>query len=143
MIDRGRGVAVCNNGYYMYTADEGRSWTTYRLGNNNLERVIVAHDGSLIVVADKRQIYRSTRITSYNVCYTKLLRSFVIVRSRMMVSVFVFLSGRALEKSRNGTGRILDDAEASAGTEVANRRQDFSPVFHAGRCAGLEVFDLV
>ncbi len=60
MIDRGRGVAVCNNGYYMYTADEGRSWTTYRLGNNNLERVIVAHDGSLIVVADKRQIYRST-----------------------------------------------------------------------------------
>ena len=23
---------------------------------------------------DKRRIYRSTRITSYNVCYTKLLR---------------------------------------------------------------------
>ncbi|MBE0645994.1 MAG: hypothetical protein IH600_18070 [Bacteroidetes bacterium] len=60
MMDRARGVAVCNNGFYMYTADAGRSWTTYRLGRNNLERIIEARDGSLIVIADKRQVYRST-----------------------------------------------------------------------------------
>jgi photosystem II stability/assembly factor-like uncharacterized protein len=60
MLDRTRGVAVCNNGFYLYTADGGRSWTTYRLGNANLERLIRAEDGSLILAADRRRIYRST-----------------------------------------------------------------------------------
>ncbi|MBR9977011.1 MAG: T9SS type A sorting domain-containing protein [Bacteroidetes bacterium] len=60
MLDHTRGVAVCNNGFYLYTADGGRSWTTYRLGNANLERIILAADGNLIVAADKRRIYRST-----------------------------------------------------------------------------------
>jgi photosystem II stability/assembly factor-like uncharacterized protein len=60
MIDAGRGVAVCNNGYYMYTGDGGRGWTTYRLGRRNLECIAIARDGSLIVVADRQRIYRST-----------------------------------------------------------------------------------
>jgi photosystem II stability/assembly factor-like uncharacterized protein len=71
MVDLTRGVAVCNNGYYMYTADAGRSWETYRLGHNNLERVTVASDGSLLLVADKRKIYRSTDMAySWHPVYT-------------------------------------------------------------------------
>ncbi|MFZ1730955.1 MAG: hypothetical protein WBQ23_08855 [Bacteroidota bacterium] len=60
MVDAVHGVAVCNNGFYMYTADAGHSWATYRLGHSNLERITVAQDGSLILVSDKRRIYRST-----------------------------------------------------------------------------------
>ncbi|MDX9757720.1 MAG: YCF48-related protein [Bacteroidota bacterium] len=60
MVDAARGVAVCNNGYYLYTADGGRSWTTYRLGHANLERIIEARDGSLVLLTDRQRIYRST-----------------------------------------------------------------------------------
>lgn len=60
MVDAWRGVAVCNNGYYMYTGDGGRSWVTYRLGNTNHERILLARDGSLILLSDRQRIYRST-----------------------------------------------------------------------------------
>ncbi len=59
MVDRAHGVAVCNNGFYMYTADGGFTWVTYRLGNDNLERIIEARDGSLIAVSGNGRIYRS------------------------------------------------------------------------------------
>jgi photosystem II stability/assembly factor-like uncharacterized protein len=62
MVDPARGVAVCNNGFYMYTADGGFTWTTYRLGNDNLERIIEAKDGSLITVTGNGRVYRSTNM---------------------------------------------------------------------------------
>lgn len=71
MVDAGRGVAVCNNGYYLYTADGGRSWTTYRLGHANLERIIKARDGSLVLLTDRQRIYRSTDMAySWEVVHT-------------------------------------------------------------------------
>ncbi len=71
MVDRAHGVAVCNNGYYMYTADAGNSWVTYRLGHLNHERIIAASDGSLIIVSDKRRIFRSTDMAySWQEVYT-------------------------------------------------------------------------
>ncbi|PLX33176.1 MAG: hypothetical protein C0600_00925 [Ignavibacteria bacterium] len=60
MFDASSGVAACNNGYYLYTANAGRHWSTRRLGILNIERVLVAGDGSLIAVTDHRRIYRST-----------------------------------------------------------------------------------
>ncbi|MCB2203252.1 T9SS type A sorting domain-containing protein [bacterium] len=60
MLDDIRGVAVCENGYYMHTADGGKTWSTWRLGRMNLEKVIALHDGSLITIADQQRIYRST-----------------------------------------------------------------------------------
>jgi len=53
-------IAACNNGYFMTTATEGRTWQTRRLGRVNIERVLTAGDGSLIAVTDRRRIYRST-----------------------------------------------------------------------------------
>lgn len=60
MFDAAVGVAACNNGYYLYTANGGRHWSTRRLGILNIERVVIAGDGSLIAVTDHRRIYRST-----------------------------------------------------------------------------------
>ena len=60
MIDEVHGVAVCDNGFYLYTADAGQTWSTWRLGLANLERILIASDGALIVVSDRRRIYRST-----------------------------------------------------------------------------------
>lgn len=53
-------IAACDNGYFMTTATEGRTWQTRRLGRVNIERVLTAGDGSLIAVTDRRRIYRST-----------------------------------------------------------------------------------
>lgn len=70
MIDAQTGVAACNNGYYLFTANAGITWSTRRIGRVNIERMLGASDGSIIAVCDRRRIFRSTdRAYSWDLVY--------------------------------------------------------------------------
>ncbi len=70
MVDAQTGVAACNNGYYLFTANAGITWSTRRIGRVNIERMLGAPDGSIIAVCDRRRIYRSTdRAYSWDLVY--------------------------------------------------------------------------
>ena len=89
-IDKQTGVAVGDKGIILRTVDGGRTWTHVSSPTEvNLEGVmfptaqigtIVGMNGCILRSTDGGQSWID-RITSYNVCYTKLLRTASVRRS--------------------------------------------------------------
>jgi len=60
VLDRSRAIAVCDNGYILYTWNEGKTWVPFRIAWVNLHDIIRMEDASLLIAADRRRILRST-----------------------------------------------------------------------------------
>jgi photosystem II stability/assembly factor-like uncharacterized protein len=60
MLDEIRGVAVCDDGIMLWSADGGNSWASYRIATVDLHDIVRMDDGSLLIAADRRRILRST-----------------------------------------------------------------------------------
>ncbi|MDT8325048.1 MAG: T9SS type A sorting domain-containing protein [Bacteroidota bacterium] len=70
MVDAQTGVAACDNGYYLFTANAGITWSTRRIARASIARMLGATDGGILAVCDKRRIYRSAdRAYSWDLVY--------------------------------------------------------------------------
>jgi photosystem II stability/assembly factor-like uncharacterized protein len=62
MIDEGWAIAACEHGTVMRSGDGGRSWRSASIGHENLERLALLGNGTILMTAENSRIYRSTNL---------------------------------------------------------------------------------
>ena len=60
MLDQTRGVAVCDDGIMLWSADGGTTWGSFKIATVDLHDIVRMGDGTLLIAADRRRILRSS-----------------------------------------------------------------------------------
>ncbi|MCZ7557718.1 MAG: YCF48-related protein [Bacteroidia bacterium] len=106
MLDELRGVAVCDDGIMLWSADGGNSWASYRIATVDLHDIVRMDDGTLLIAADRRRILRSTdNAYSWTLVYQGSTQAAGYTSEIARVderTVVAFLNGAELVKSVDG-----------------------------------------
>jgi photosystem II stability/assembly factor-like uncharacterized protein len=60
MLDDTRGIAVCDDGLMLWSANGGTSWGAFKIATVDLHDIVHMAGGTLLIAADRRRVLRST-----------------------------------------------------------------------------------
>ncbi len=106
MLDDARGVAVCDDGIMLWSADGGMGWSAFKIATVDLHDIVHMGDGTLLIAADRRRILRSTdNAYSWTLVYqgTPTSAGYTSEIARVdKLNAVAFLNGADLVKTTDG-----------------------------------------